>query len=55
MRSSAFNPDTSGDGICRTIKAVQYKLGFSDFFRTGSFGATAVIEFYEKCSDRMGA
>lgn len=46
-----FNPDASGEGIFRTIKAVQYKLAWANYIHTGSFGATAVIEIYESDID----
>ena len=50
---AAFNPDSSGGGIFRTIKATQQNQSFANFMHTGSFGATGIIEIYES-SNRMG-
>ena len=50
---AAFNPDSSGWGIFRTIKATQQNQSFANFMHTGSFGATGIIEIYES-SNRMG-
>lgn len=47
MRRCAFNPDSNGDGIFRTIKATQQNQSFANFLHKGSFGATGIIEFYE--------
>ena len=44
---AAFNPDSSGGGIFRTIKATQQNQSFANFMHTGSFGATGIIEIYE--------
>lgn len=35
-------------GVCRTIKAQYCKNSLTNFFEAGSFGATGVIEIYEK-------
>ena len=40
--------NTESDGTSRTIKAQYYKNGFVNFFIGGDYGATGVLEIYEK-------
>lgn len=39
-----FNPDNSGDDICRTIKTTYHKISTANLIRGGCFGASGVIE-----------
>lgn len=39
-----FNPDNSGDDICRTIKTTYHKISTANLIRAGCFGASGVIE-----------
>lgn len=39
-----FNPDNSGDDICRTIKTTYHKISTANLIRGGCFGASGVLE-----------
>lgn len=39
-----FNPDNSGDNICRTIKTTYHKISTANLIRGGAYGASGVIE-----------
>lgn len=45
MRVTMFNPDKGG--VFRTIKYNQHRVSWANYLRTGSFGATAIMEVYE--------
>lgn len=42
-----FNPDNSGDDICRTIKTTYHKISTANLIRSGCFGASGVIEILD--------
>ena len=46
-----FNPDNSGDDICRTIKTTYYKISTANLIRGGCFGASGVIEISNERAD----
>ena len=46
--------NTDRGGVCRTIKAGYYKMGWTNFTREmlgykDGFAATAIMEVYERC------
>lgn len=43
-RQTLFNPDNSGDDICRTIKTTYHKISTANLIRGSCFGASGVIE-----------
>ena len=45
MSKKLINPEP--DGLCRTIKSQYYKTSPANFLRSGTFGATGVIEIVE--------
>ena len=51
-----FNPDNSGDDICRTIKTTYHKISTANLIRGGCFGASGVIEIgdNEEINDGFG-
>ena len=42
-----FNPDNSGDDICRTIKTTYHKISTANLIRGGCFGASGVLEILD--------
>ena len=42
-----FNPDNSGDDICRTIKTTYHKISTSNLIMGGCFGASGVLEILD--------
>ena len=43
-RQTLFNPDNSGDDICRTIKTTYHKISTANLIRGGAYGASGVLE-----------
>ena len=48
-----FNPDNSGDDICRTIKTTYHKISTANLIRGGCFGASGVIEISDERADTI--
>ena len=46
-----FNPDNSGDDICRTIKTTYHKISTANLIRGGTYGASGVIEISNERAD----
>ena len=42
-----FNPDNSGDDICRTIKTTYHKISTENLIMGGCFGASGVLEILD--------
>ena len=42
-----FNPDNSGDDICRTIKTTYHKISTANLIMGGCFGASGVLEILD--------
>lgn len=50
-RQTLFNPDNSGDDICRTIKTTYHKISTANLIRGGAYGASGVIEIINERAD----
>ena len=46
-KQTLFNPDNSGDDICRTIKTTYHKISTANLIRGGCFGASGVLEILD--------
>ena len=52
-KQTLFNPDNSGDDICRTIKTTYHKISTANLIRGGCFGASGVIEISDERADTI--